>query len=432
MFLLEVGVVLIAVIAGSRLKGIGMGMMGGLGLLIFSFLFHLKPSMPPFNILMVIISVVTAAGAMEAAGGIDYLSFLCEKLIRRHPDYITFIGPLVAYLFTFLSGTSHVTYSILPIIASAAKEYNIKPSRPLAATVIASQQAILASPISAANAVLISLFNNYGLQLKDVLKIILPSTLCGALASTLIMHYLATRDKRTTQLKSFDMKEQTLSAAFTSKKFAMRSIIIFLIGVSFVVVTGLFNQLRPSWLINGNRVMMDMPFIVSISMLSICALITIFCKVKAPQITQGKIFLTGIEASVSILGIAWLGSTLFENEILHITSKANQYIQGSYWQFGVLLFFINLISSSQSVTLQMLLPVGIALGIPILKLIGLLPAVNSMFFIPSYPTMLAAINFDSTGSTHSGKFLLDHSFMLPGIVATIFSCFISYLLTTFI
>lgn len=183
--LLQLAFVLIAIIIGARIGGIGLGVLGGLGLGILTFGFGLQPTSPPIDVMLMIVAVIAAASCMQAAGGLDLMVKWAEKLLRKNPQRITILSPLVTYLFTFIAGTGHVAYSVLPVIAEVATETKIRPERPMAIAVIASQQAITASPISAATVALLSMLSGYNISLMNILMISVPCTLLGVLVGAI-------------------------------------------------------------------------------------------------------------------------------------------------------------------------------------------------------------------------------------------------------
>lgn len=182
---LQLVFVLVAIIIGARLGGIGLGVMGGIGLAILTFGFGLQPTSPPIDVMLMIAAVISAASCMQAAGGLDYMVKLAERLLRKNPSQVTILSPIVTYLFTFVAGTGHVAYSVLPVIAEVATETKIRPERPLGIAVIASQQAITASPISAATVALLGLLAGFDVTLFDILKITIPATIIGVLVGAL-------------------------------------------------------------------------------------------------------------------------------------------------------------------------------------------------------------------------------------------------------
>jgi anaerobic C4-dicarboxylate transporter DcuA len=430
---LQVAVLLGAILIGARLQGISLGMMGGLGLAILVFVFHLKPAEPPVTVVLIITAVVTAASALETAGGLGYLSNLAEKAIKKYPHRITFIAPLISYLFTFLAGTGHVIYSILPIIANVARESGVRPERPLSASVIATQQAAIASPISAPTAILVSILAPQGIELLTILSILIPATLGGMIITTLIVNkmgkelseepsYIAYLQQNKQEIEAGQKTPAQLQASPAAK----RSVILFLAGIGLIVVLGAFKGLRPSWEVNGKLTAMDMPVIIEVLMLSVAAIITLTCKIKATEITKASVFTSGIQAVVSILGISWLGDTFVNGNRAEIMELVQNQIINHPWQFGFILFFMSILLVSQTATMRALMPLGLALGIPATTLLAVTPAVNGVFFIPNYPTLLAAINLDRTGTTRVGKYMLNHSFMLPGLIATISASLIAF------
>lgn len=425
MFWFEIIIVLLAIFTGARLKGIGLGVMGGLGLAILTFGFHVPPTSPPVDVLLIITAVVTAVGIFESAGGLNYLILLTEKIIRKHPHQITFIGPLVTYLFSFLSGTSHICYSILPIIADVSQEVGIRPERPLSVSVTAAQQAITASPISAATAILVNLLSPYGIELIDILKVCVPATLGGVIVATFLANKMGKELKEDPiyleKIKFSHQGPQRQVATNhqvvpTSSK---RSAVLLMIGILLIVLFGSFKGLRPTWEVNKEVVVMSMTVIIEIIMLATAALIVLLCGVKPTEIVKGKVFITGIQAIIAIFGISWLGDTFFAHNTIGIMHMVESSITASPWQFSIYLFLLSVIVVSQAAAIRALVPIGIALGIPAVILLAMFPAANGLFFIPNHPAILAAIHLDRTGTTRIGKFVLNHSFMIPGLVATI-------------
>lgn len=179
MFWTELCFILVALMIGARIGGVFLGMVGGLGVGVMVFIFGLTPSTPPIDVILIILSVVLAAASLQASGGLDLLVKLAEKILRRHPRYITLLAPFICYIFTFMSGTGHVVYSLLPVISEVARDSGIRPERPLSISVIASQQAITASPISAAMAAMIGLMAPLGVSISTIMMICVPATLIG-------------------------------------------------------------------------------------------------------------------------------------------------------------------------------------------------------------------------------------------------------------
>jgi anaerobic C4-dicarboxylate transporter DcuA len=422
MIWMQITIVLLAILLGTRLQGISLGIMGGLGLAILTFFFHLQPTKPPMEVLIIVTAVVTASGTLEAAGGLRYLTTLAEKVIRKYPHRITFISPLIVYLFTFLGGTGHTIYSILPVIADVAKDVGVRPSRPLSVAVIAAQQAAIASPISAPTALIVGLLAPYGIGLIDILKVCIPATFGGVALATLVVNKLGKalhEDPAYLKIKAVqqETRQQTVTASPVSSA-AKRAVGLFMLGITSIILLGALKGLRPSWEIDGVMQPIAMPDVIAIMMLAIAALIVLVCKLNPKEIVKSNVFISGIQAVIAILGISWLGDTFITANKAEIMAAVQVQIMRSPWQFSIVLFMMSIILASQSATIRAIIPLGISLGLPATALLACLPAVNGLFFMPNYPTILAAIGADSTGTTRVGKFVLNHSFMIPGLVAT--------------
>lgn len=421
--------VLAAIIVGARLGGIGLGVMGGVGIAVLIFIFGLEPTSPPIDVMLMIAAVISAASAMQAAGGLDYLVHLAEKLLRKNPSQVTIVSPLVTYLFTFVAGTGHVAYSVLPVIAEVARETKIRPERPLGIAVIASQQAITASPISAATVALLGMLAGADITLFDILKITIPATLAGVLAGAFLSKRVGKdlmEDKEYLRRVEAGMIEENNLEVNKIKSLwrAKTSVILFLVATVFIILFGSFPELRPSF--NGTAV--SMPALIEILMLSACAIILLVCGIDGIAPTKGSVFIAGMQAVIAIFGIAWMGDTFINGNIAELTSGIKGLVTSMPWLFAIALFVMSILLYSQAATVRAIMPLGIALGISPMMLIALFPAVNGYFFIPNYPTVVAAINFDRTGTTHIGKFILNHSFMMPGLVATGIAVFVGIIL----
>lgn len=420
---LQLAFVLVAIIIGARLGGIGLGVMGGIGLAILTFGFGLQPTSPPIDVMLMIAAVISAASCMQAAGGLDYMVKLAERLLRKNPSQVTILSPIVTYLFTFVAGTRHVAYSVLPVIAEVATETKIRPERPLGIAVIASQQAITASPISAATVALLGLLAGFDVTLFDILKITIPATIIGVLVGALFSMKVGKEladdpeyRKRLTEgyldVKKVEIKD------IHNKRHAVLSVLIFILATVFIVFFGSFDSLRPVFVIDGETVRLGMSAIIEIVMLSAAALILLLTRTDGMKATQGSVFPAGMQAVIAIFGIAWMGDTFLQGNMLQLTQSIEGVVRQMPWLFGIALFAMSILLYSQAATVRALMPLGIALGISPMILVALFPAVNGYFFIPNYPTVVAAINFDRTGTTRIGKYVLNHSFMLPGLVST--------------
>ena len=437
MVYIELLIVLLAIFVGARVGGIGLGIFGMMGLGVLVFGFGLTPGNPPIDVMLIIVAVITAAATLQAAGGLDYLVKVAEKILRKNPAMITFLAPVVCYFFTLFSGTGHIAYSLLPIISEIATDSKVRPERPLSISVIASQQAITASPISAATAALLSaeLLGDKGVTLGNILMVCIPATLIGVIVGAIAVSFIGVplekdpeylRRLREGVLDAEGKSEEALSPQ--AAKRAKTSVIVFLIGVLSIVLFGSIDSLRPTFTINGEQVKLGMTQVIEIVMMSTAGLMLIFAKADINKTVKGSVFIAGMQAVIAIFGIAWMGDTFFAGNIDFFKTHIEQIVTQYPFLFSVALFVMSVLLFSQAATVRTLYPLGIALGIHPMAMVAMFPAVNGYFFIPNYPTVVAAINFDRTGTTRIGKYVLNHSFQLPGFVATIVAIAVGYLI----
>ncbi|HTS66575.1 MAG TPA: anaerobic C4-dicarboxylate transporter [Candidatus Acidoferrales bacterium] len=427
MIWLDLVIILACIVWGARIGGIGLGTVAALGLSLFIFGFGRAPGHFPGEVLLIVLCVVTVAAALQAAGGLDLMVSVAEKVLRRHPRQITILAPLISYVFTFVSGTGHVSYSLLPIIAEVSRKVKERPERPLSISVIASQAAVTASPMSAATAGMVALFSKGGrFGLTDVLLVCIPSTLVGVLAGALSVRKMGVElEKDPVYLERLSRGEVASEETKTARAVppgARWSILLFLSAVIVITLLGLVPSLRPDFVMeNGSPEKLSMVSSISLVTLSATALILIACKVKPDAVVTGSVMKAGVVAVISILGIAWLGSTFFESHRVEILGAISAYIRQYPWLFSFALFLLSILLYSQAATVAALMGVGLQLGIAPPLLIAMFPACNAMFFLPTYATIVAAIQFDSTGTTGIGRWVLNHSFMRAGLVTTVVS-----------
>lgn len=429
-------VVLFAIFIGARVGGIGLGVFGMIGLGILVFGFGLKIGKPPVDVMLMIVAVITAAAALQGAGGLDYLVKIAEKILRRNPAMITIVAPIVCYIFTLFSGTGHIAYSLLPIISEIAIESKIRPERPLSISVIASQQAITASPISAATSALLTaeLLGGKGIELSDILIIAIPATLLGVIVGAIVMSFVGIDLEKDSRYQEFLKKQQDkkITAEVSTSEInsgAKIAVVLFLLGVLGIVVFGSVPSLRPSFVQeDGSVSVLGMAEVIEIIMMSVGGLILVFSKTDVTKVVKGSVFLAGMQAVIAIFGIAWLGDTFFQGNIDFFKTNIEHIVKEYPFLFAGALFIMSIFLFSQAATVRTLYPLGISLGIPPMMLVMMFPAVNGYFVIPNYPTLVAAINFDRTGTTRIGKYVLNHSFQIPGFVATIVALAVGYLL----
>ena len=416
-------VVLAAIWMGARSSGIGLGLWGAVGLMVLVAGFGINPTSPPIDVMLIILAVIMAASVMEAAGGIDFLVRIAERIIRANPKYVTIVAPLTTWTFTFVAGTGHIVYPLLPVIYETAHRSGIRPERPMAVATIASQQAITASPVAAATAAMIGLFAEKGMTqwgLPQILMVCVPATLTGVVAAAIVSMFVGK------DLKDDPEYQARLAAgqipapqADTSrtplKPGARLSAFIFLAGVALVVLFGFFPSLRQ---LPGAKSPLAMPIVIEILMMSVAALMLLLTKVPVDEVPKTATLRAGVVAVIGIFGLAWLGDSFIAANKDVIVPAIGDWAKVAPWTFAFGLFLASVLLYSQAATTRALMPLGIALGIPPQFLIAMFPSVNGYFFIPTYGSLIAAINFDLSGTTKIGKYVLNHSFMIPGLVAT--------------
>ena len=443
LILCQLFIVLALIFIGARVGGIGLGIYGMVGVFILVFIFGLQPGKLPIDVMLIIASVITATAALQAAGGLDYLVGLAAKFLRKHPNHITYYGPLTTWLFCLVAGTAHTSYSLLPIIAEIAKNSKIRPERPMTVATISASLGITGSPMSAATAAVIStdLLGGKGIELKDILLVCIPASLIAILVSAFVQNRVGKEledDPEYQRRVREGMIDPEAEAKVMSEieqnpnPRAKWSVLAFLLGVVLVVIFGSVPSLRPTYEADGIVTRLSMPETIEILMMSIAALILIVGKASVKEAVSGNIFDAGMNAMIAIFGIAWMGDTFFNGNIEFFKSHIADIVTQYPFLFSVALFIMSIMLFSQAAAVRTLFPLGIGLGIPPLALVAMFPAVNGYFFIPNYPTEVAAINFDTTGTTRIGKYVLNHSFQLSGFITTFVSIGIGYLIITFI
>ena len=440
---LQLAIVVALIFKGARVGGIGLGIYGMVGVFILVFGFGLKPGNLPIDVMLIIVSVITAAATLQAAGGLDYLVGLAAKFLRKHPTRITYFGPLTTWLFCLVAGTAHTSYSLLPIISEIATNSKIRPERPLSVSTIAASLGITGSPVSAATAAVIStdLLGGAGIELKDILIVCIPASLIAILVAAFVQNHIG-KELKDDEIYQERVRQGIINPEHDSHLIddmiknpnprARYAVMAFIFGVLLVVLFGSVPSLRPSFMVDGEMHRVSMPETIEIIMMSCSALILIVSKANVQDAVKGNVFAAGMNAMVAIFGIAWMGDTFFNGNLAffkeHIASIVTQYP----FLFAIALFIMSIMLFSQAATVRTMYPLGIGLGIPPLALIAMFPAVNGYFFLPNYPTTVAAINFDRTGSTGIGRFVVNHSFQLSGFITTFVSIGVGYLIIQFL
>ncbi len=439
--IVELLIVLAALYVGSRYGSLALGAISGIGLAILVFGFGLKPGTPPTDVIYIIIAAVTCAGTLQASGGMDWMIQIAEKLLRKHPEHITFLGPLTTFFLTVLVGTGHVVYTIMPIICDIALKKGIRPERPCGVSSVASQVGITCSPIAAAVVafVTISNANGYMVSIPQVLMVTIPACVIGLMCAAAASYRRGKDlDKDPDFLKRKSDPEQyafmygnsatTLDKVITKE--AKASVFIFL-GALLVIVGFAFCQMVHV----GDQSLADkialpkMNICIQIIMLMAAACNIMFCKAAPKKAVAGAVWQSGMVAVVAIYGIAWLADTYFSNYMDQMKLMLTDLVTAYPWSIAFVFFLVSVLINSQGAVVVAMLPLAYELGIAGPVLLGVLPSVYGYFFIPNYPSDIATVNFDRSGTTVIGKYLLNHSFMMPGLISVVVATIVGYLLT---
>lgn len=427
MFAAEFLVVILAMIIGARWGGIFFGMAGGMGLAVLVYGFGLAPSNPPINVMLIMTAVVLAAATLQTAGDMDVLVRVAERMLKRDPKHIVFFAPLIAWLFTFMAGTGNVLYNLLPVISEVSRETGIRPERPISISVIASQHAVPSSPISAATVAMVAFLAPLGVTYFDILVIIVPATLIGLFIGALSVYKKGLEldqdpeyQKKVAEglFKDMDAGVAETKMKEVSSK-AKLSVAIFLISALAVVLIGTFPELRPH-VTNaaGKSMTVGMTQMIEIVMLISAGLMVMFCSADPGKITSSSVFKAGMMGVVTIFGLAWMSDTWIANNLPMIKSEVAEIVGSRPYLFAIAMFIVSALTHSQGATVGAMVPLGIALGIDGHTLVAMYPAVCGYFIIPSTGVLLAGVAFDNTGTTKIGKWVVNHSYIIPGFVAT--------------
>lgn len=435
MLYLEFALLLAFLYAGSRFGGIGLGVVSGIGLFVEVFFLGMPLSNAPINVMLVILAVVTCASVLEAAGGLKFMLQIAERILRSNPKRITILGPIVTYILTLMLGTGHSVYSIMPIIGDIALKNNIRPERPMAAASVASQLGITGSPLSAAVAYylteIVKLPGFEGVTLLSIIAVTMPATFVGVLALSL---YSVRRGKELKDDPEFQRRmqdpefrkrvEESSSTSLNEvlPQSAKNAVYLFILAIFTIVGIAMFPAIKPIMADTGKTAGMDK--IIQIVMLAFAGLILVLTKTDVKKVPNGVVFKSGMVATIAIFGIAWMSDTYFTYAMPSFKAGVTEMIKAQPWTFAFALFAVSVVVNSQAVTAKMLLPVGIAIGLPAPLLVGLMPATYAYFFIPNYPSDIATVNFDITGTTKIGKYYFNHSFMAPGLVGVVVACLV--------
>ncbi len=422
MVMIELFVVLLFIYLGARIGGIGIGFAGGAGVIALSLILGVPTSQAfiPVDVILIIMSVITAIAAMQVAGGLDWMVQVAENFLRKHPERITFYAPIVTYLMTLMAGTGHTAFSTLPVIAEVAKGQGVRPSRPLSIAVVASQIAITASPISAAVVAFAAMLAPFGVDYLTLLAVCIPTTFIACMIGAFVANFMGSELKDDPEYQH-RLENGLIKLSTESKRdilpTAKKATFIFLGAIAFVVCYA--AAISSSVGLIENPALGRNEAIMTV-MLAAAAAIVMSCKIDASKIPAAATFRSGMTACVCVLGVAWLGSTFVNAHVDGIKEFAGTLLADYPWMLALVLFFASMLLYSQGATTVALMPAALAIGVAPLTAVASFAAVSALFVLPTYPTLLAAVEMDDTGSTRIGKYVFNHPFFIPG-VATIAS-----------
>ncbi|EAI1980887.1 anaerobic C4-dicarboxylate transporter [Campylobacter upsaliensis] len=455
-FLIQIIVVLICLFYGAKKGGIALGLLGGIGILMLVFAFHIKPGKPAIDVMLTILAVVVASATLQASGGLDVMLQIAERILRRNPKFLTILAPFVTCFLTILCGTGHVVYTIMPIIYDIAIKNGIRPERPMAAASISSQMGIIASPVSVAVVSLTALLLNADNKLAgfdgyiNLLQITIPSTLAGVLCVGIFSWFrgkdLDKDEEFQNKLKDPEFKQYVYgdSKTLLGVKLANSSWIamwIFLGAIALVALLGVFDNLRPNWgqvvkngvpqtdaLGNPKLDTLSMVAVIQMFMLIAGSLIVIFTKTEVKKIASNEIFKSGMIALVAVFGISWMADTMFAVHTPMMKAALGDVVKEHPWTYAIMLLLISKFVNSQAAAIAAFVPLALGIGVEPGIIVAFAAACYGYYILPTYPSDLATIQFDRSGTTRIGKFVINHSFIIPGLIGVSSSCVFGYLL----
>jgi anaerobic C4-dicarboxylate transporter DcuB len=437
-FILQLVIVLICLLYGARKGGIALGLFGGIGIVILAYVFRLRLGVPPVDVMLTIIAVVAASATLQASGGLDVLLQLGERLLRRNPRLISILAPFTTCFLTMLCGTGHVVYTILPIVYDVAIKNNVRPERPMAASSVGAQMGIIASPVSVAVVSLVAFLanapiNGQVIDFVQLLSITIPSTLAGVLAIGIFSWFRGKDLNKDEKFQAFIAKPENreyvyggtsslLNKSLTAGQWVAMS--LFVGAIVLVSLLGAFSSFRP--LIDGKP--MNMVLTIQMFMLVAGALIVIICGTDAAAIGRTEVFRAGMIAVIAVFGVAWMADTMFEAHLASLKASLADIVKSQPWTYALTLLLVSKFVNSQAAAIAALVPVALSIGVHPGYVAAFAAACYGYYILPTYPSDLAAIQFDRSGTTHIGKYVINHSFILPGLIGVSTSCVVGYLI----
>ncbi len=435
---LQLLVILACLFYGARKGGMALGLLGGIGVVVMVFAFQLPPGKPPVDVMLTIVAVVAASATLQASGGLDVLLQLAEKLLRRNPKFVSILAPFVTCLLTMLCGTGHVVYTMLPIIYDIAIKNGIRPNRPMAASSIGAQMGIIASPVSVAVVSLVAFLAKAPagqpiIGFVTLLSITIPSTLFGVLMIGIFSWFRGKDLDKDPEFQALIADPESRkyvygeSATLLGKKLGRdqwTAMWIFVAAIAVVAVLGAFEALRPT--VGGKP--LSMVLAIQMFMLMAGALIIIFTRTSAAAVGKNEVFRAGMIAVVAVFGVAWMADTVFEANLPVIKEGLAGIVKTQPWTYAIALLIVSKLVDSQAAAIAAMVPVALAIGVPPGYVVAFAAACYGYYILPTYPSDLATIQFDRSGTTKIGKYVINHSFIVPGLIGVFSSCVVGYLL----
>jgi anaerobic C4-dicarboxylate transporter DcuB len=434
---LQLVIILVCLFYGARKGGVALGLLGGIGMVLMVYAFKLPPGKPPVDVMLTIIAVVAASATLQASGGLDVMLQQAEKLLRKNPKYVSIIAPFTTCTLTILCGTGHVVYTMLPIIYDVAIKNDIRPERPMAASSIAAQMGIIASPVSVAVVSLVAFLakvpGGERFDFVTLLSVTIPSTLLGVLAIGIFSWFRGKDLDKDAEFQAriadpetrkyvYGESKSLLGVKLTGSQWA--AMWIFLGAIAVVAFLGAVTSLRP--LVGGKP--MSMVLTIQMFMLLAGALIVIFTKTNPNDIGKNEVFRAGMIAVVAVFGVAWMADTVFEANLPTVKAALSDMVKTAPWTYAIALLVVSKLVNSQAAAIAAMVPVALAIGVPPGYVVAYAAACYGYYILPTYPSDLAAIQFDRSGTTRIGKYVINHSFILPGLIGVITSCIFGYLI----
>lgn len=431
-------VLLGCLIFGVRHGGIGLAVVSGIGLIIFTFVFGYKPGTPPIGVMLTILAVVTCAGFLQTSGGLTVMLKYAEQFLRNNPKHVTIFAPLTTWFLTVLCGTGHVVYTMFPIIYDIAIKQGIRPERPMAVSSVASQMGICASPVSVAVVSMVGFMaaagHNY--TVFQILAVSIPATGFGVICAALWSYRRGKDLEKDERFQEFIKDPENRSYVYGDSetlqgkelpKSYYHAMFLFFAAIAVVAVLGNFPNLLPHFP-NAKGVMkaISMTDVIQMVMLFVAAMILIVCKIKAKDVGNSQVFRSGVVALVSVYGVAWMADTYFSNHMTFLKEALGGAVQVYPWAYAVIAFFTSKLVNSQGAAIAIVVPMALNVGVDPVVILSFISACYGYFFLPTYPSDLACIGFDRSGTTRIGKYILNHSFMIPGLIGVSTGCCMGY------